>query len=90
MLFIELRERLWVEERRMRVQRAQHARDRPVINCLVGLDRLGVILFHDVVHLGELAQVLLHVGVLVLRRLYTLSENHAQQSGRNENYDEGH
>jgi hypothetical protein len=25
-----------------------------------------------------------------LRRLHTLSENHAQQSGRNENYDEGH
>src|SRR6202011_2158817 len=65
----------------------QHARDGAVINCLVGIHRVGIVLLDRFIHLGELLQAVADIGVAAGRRCWadSLCEQHAQQTERSQN-----
>ena len=46
----------------MRIEHAQHAGDGAVVDGLIGIERLGVVLLHHLVYLGEVAEAVIHVG----------------------------
>jgi hypothetical protein len=70
----------------------QHARDRPIVDGLIGVHGFGVVFLDEGVHVGELLKAILDVGVARHRRLLTgaLGEQNAQKSAGKEekNYQE--
>ena len=92
LVFAHQRIRLGIEEIRVRIERVQHARDRPVVDSFVRIHRLGVIVFDERVHIGELLQAVLDVRVAGHRRLLAgaLGEHNSQKSAGKEkkNYEE--
>ena len=52
-----------IEEVGVRIEHPQHAGNRPVVDGLVRVDRLGIVLLHHVVNIGEAAQAFAHVAV---------------------------
>ncbi len=63
LLLAQGRIRLRIEEIRVRIQHAQHARNRPVVNRLIGVDGLGIVLLDDFVNLRKAAQAVADVAV---------------------------
>jgi hypothetical protein len=62
------RVRLRIEEIRMRIERVQHPRNGPVVDRLVGIDRLRVIILDNGIDIRELLQAVFDVGVAGGRR----------------------
>src|ERR1700720_474740 len=60
----------------------QHARNRPVVDRFVRVYRLGVVLLHHVVNVGELVQAVSHVRFAARgrSRIDLLSEYHSQKA----------
>src|SRR5262249_18445968 len=81
---------LGIEEVRVRIEHVQHARNGSVINGLVGVDRFGIILLDQVVHLRELMQAVAHIGIAARRRrgIELLAIQHAQEAAgyKHKNY----
>ena len=55
--------RLGIEKVRMRIERVQHSRDRPVVDGLLRVHGLGIVGLDDLVHLSELLQAVFNVGI---------------------------
>ena len=53
---------LGIKEIGVRIEHPQHAGNGAVVNCLIWIERLGVVLLHYLVHLREVAQAVVHVG----------------------------
>ena len=78
LLFAQGGVRLRVKEIRVRIEYPQHPGNRAVINGLVGIDRLGVVLLHHLVNLGEAFNAVANVGVIRRRRGgHALAKDHA-------------
>ena len=85
----EQRVRLGIEEVGVRVERVQHARNGAVVDGFVGVDRLGVVVLDNLVHLCELLQAVFDVGIATGRSHGTaLREQHAQKATGYEDYDD--
>src|SRR6516165_8725006 len=62
----------------MGIEDAQHARDGTVVNRLIGIHRLGVVLLHHLVNLGEAADAVADVALVGSRRgAEALAKQHA-------------
>ncbi len=92
LVFAHQRVGLGIEEIRVRIERVQHARNRSVIDGLVGVHRLGVVVLDQGVNVGELLQAVLNLGVAGHRRLLagTLGKDNAQKAAgeQKKNYQE--
>ena len=92
LLLAKLRIRLWIKEIGVRVELVQHARDGSVVDGLVGIHRVGVVLFDRLIHFGELLEAVANVGVRAGRRRgrNLLGKKHAEQAEqrKDENYKE--
>ena len=92
LLFAQLRIRFRIEKIRVRIELVQHARNRPVIDRLVRIHRIGVVLLDRLVNLSELFEAVSHirVGARRGRRADPLREQHAEQAKQCEdkNYQE--
>src|SRR5271167_4207270 len=84
--------RLGIKKVRVRIEHMQHAGNGAVINGFVGVHRLGIVLLHQAVHVGELAQAVTNVGIAAgsCSRVDLLSEDHAEESAgdKDESYKE--
>ena len=81
LFFLEEGVLLGVEEIGVRIQHAQHAGDRAVVDHLVGIHRLGVIALHDGQHVREGLYRVLHVVLSGSRRAHRRPIQAAQYRG---------
>ncbi len=76
----------------MRIERVQHAGNRPVVDGFIRVHWLGVVLFDEGVHIGELLEAVLNLRVSGHGRLLagTLGKNDTQEtaSQQEKNYQE--
>src|SRR5215469_8810244 len=65
----------------------QHARNRTVVNRLIGIHRVGIILLDLFIHFGELLKAVAHIGFGAGRgrRGQPLGKQHAEESEQREN-----
>ncbi len=86
LVFAQQRVGLGIEEIGVRIEHVQHARDRAVVDGLVGIHRLGVVLLDEGVDVGELLEAVADVGVAGERRLLAgaLGKQNAQKSAGKE------
>ena len=63
LVFAHQRVRLGIEEIRVRIERVQHARNRPVVDGLIRVHRFGVVVLNQRIDVGELLQAVLNVRV---------------------------
>ena len=92
LVFAHLGVGLGIVEVRVRVQHAQHAGNRPVIDGQVGLvavDRLGVVLLHQRIHVGEGFQAVAKLAFISRRlgsHLALQNAAHNGADGKKENH----
>src|SRR5579872_213477 len=82
LVFAHQRVRFWIEEIRVRIERVQHARNRPVVYGFVGVYRFSVVFLDQRIYVGELLEAVLDIGVARHGRLLTgtLGKEYAQES----------
>src|SRR5271166_2158869 len=84
--------RLRIEKVRVRIELVQHARNGAVINCLVGVHRVGIVLLDGFIDFGELFQAVADIGIGAGRggRTDSLGKEHAQKTeqSQHKNYRE--
>ncbi len=87
LIFAQQRIGFGIEEVRVRIEHAQHAGNRAVVDRFIGVHRLGVVLLHQVVDLRELAQAVADFHVARSGRAEALAKQGAKKSARKNDND---